>query len=103
MPSVLDGPWERDSLMWPIDRSVPIDDILHRTQGWWAVEAVNANAWPAAMEYLNRTSADVVLVAETKVAAGEKLAEAEQSARVNKWTGTPAVHRQRGGGEVHGG
>jgi len=82
--SVLDGPWESDSLFWPLNQHVPINDLSHRDQGWWTVEAVNPNAWPAAREYMHRTSADVVLVAETKVPAQET-ALAEQVARGDKW------------------
>ena len=82
--SVLNGPWERGSLLWPHDQEVPINDLSHRDQGWWAVDAVNPNAWPAAREYMHRTSTDVVLVAETKVSASET-ALAEQIARGDKW------------------
>ena len=82
--SVLDGPWERDSLLWPINQHVPIADLSHRDQGWWAVDAVNPNAWPAARGYMHRTSADAVLIAEAKVPADET-ALAEQVALGDKW------------------
>ena len=68
-------------------------------QGWWAIDTVNPNAWPAAADYLKRTSAEVVAVQEAKVEGGRHTAEAEQSIRACKWTASlePCVMSQCGG------
>ena len=84
--SVLDGPWERDSLLWPSELHVRIDDDSHVKQGWWAIDTVNPNAWPAAADYLKRTSVEVVAVQDAKVESGRHIDEAEQSMRACKWT-----------------
>ena len=74
-----------DSYLWPNDASLSSKDEEHRRNAWWAIDSVNPNAWPAAVEYLNSTTADIALVQEAKVQEGYPCDAAEQAARVKKW------------------
>ena len=74
-----DGCWDNDS-------SVPLGCINHRTQGWWAFDSLNPNAWPAGLDYMRRSGADVVLMQEARVKDGLKKDDAEQTARNAKWS-----------------
>ena len=56
-----------DSYLWPNDASLSSKDKEHRRDGWWAIDSVNPNAWPAAAEYLDNTTADIALVQDAKV------------------------------------
>ena len=91
-PGRLNGEWlpvavgSPDSWLWPNDASLSMKDVEHRRHGWWAIETLNPNAWPAAAEYLNGTSADIVLVQEAKVPEGYPADAAEQTARTLKWS-----------------
>ena len=55
-------------------------DKKFRELGLWAFDTLNANAWPAASEYLKLTSAAFVLIQESKLAEGQPIDEAEQAA-----------------------
>ena len=74
-----DGCWDNDS-------SVPLVCINHRTQGWWAFDSLNPNAWPEGLDYMRRSGADVVLKQETRVKDCLKKDDAEQTARNAKWS-----------------
>ena len=76
---------------WPNDASLSLLDEAHRKAGWWAIDTVNANAWPAGADYMARTAADVVLAQEVKVPNGYPREAAEQAARGVKWGG-PLSH-----------
>ncbi len=41
-------------------------DPSHRQTGAWAIDTINANAWPRASEVLRQSAADMALVQETK-------------------------------------
>ena len=47
--------------------TVQMGDQSHREHGLWAIDSLNANAWPSAAGYLATTSADIVPVQEAKV------------------------------------
>ena len=64
---------------------MPKVDTSHRKDRWWAIGTVNANAWPAAADYLATTAADFVVFQETKLPAGDPVKAAEQTVRGNKW------------------
>ena len=47
--------------------TLQMGDQSHREHGLWAIDSLNANAWPSAAGYIATTSADIVLVQEAKV------------------------------------
>ena len=77
---------ESDAYVWPNDGSLATADANHRASGLWAVDSVNFNAWPGGLEYLRRSAADFLVMQETKVAAGDAVAAAAQTARNSKWS-----------------
>ena len=70
---------------WPNDKSISLRDVSHREAGLFAVDTVNPNAWSVGADYMNRTSADVILVQEVKLPEGDPCQAAEQAARNAKW------------------
>ena len=74
-----------DCLTWTNDDSVSKLDTSHRKNQWWAIDTVNANAWPSAADYLATTAADFVVFQEARLTAGDSAKAAEQTARGNKW------------------
>ena len=60
---------------------------VHAQVGLWAIDTVNANAWPNFAAYLQRTSADVVVGQEAKRRLGDEVDSAVQSMRAHKWRG----------------
>ena len=60
-------------------------DDQHVKAGVWAIDTANPNAWPATLEYLKGTMADVILTQEVKKREGDEVAGAEGSARGAKW------------------
>ena len=72
--------------VWADDGSMSFLDDSHVAAGLWAVECINPNAWPATLEHLKATRADVILTQEVKKRGGDEVAAAENSARVAKWS-----------------
>ena len=70
---------------WPNDKSISLSDWSHRKAGLFAIDTVNPNAWGAGADYMNRSAADVILVQEVKLPAGDPCSSAEQTARNAKW------------------
>ena len=70
---------------WPNDKSISLSDWSHRKAGLFAIDTVNPNAWGAGADYMNRSAADVILVQEVKLPAGDPCSNAEQTARNAKW------------------
>ena len=66
-----------------------------RGRDWWLVDTVNANAWGGgeaegtkgrgALDFLQRTAADVVMVQETRLVGAMKREAAHRAARKAKW------------------
>ena len=62
-------------------------------RGWWLFDSVNANSWGVddavrgrgALDYLQRTSADVVAIQETKLNSEAKCGRARVAARRARW------------------
>ena len=79
------GTANMDGPAWPNDGSLATNDTSHRSAGLFAVDTVNPNARGAGAEYLQRTSADVVLGQEVKLPYGYPCEAAEQAARNAKW------------------
>ena len=59
--------YQKDPLRWVIPQEVRADCMLHREAGIWAVDTINPNGMPGMHKYLELTSADAVLVQETKM------------------------------------
>ena len=55
--------------------TVKLSDQSHRGMGLWAIDTINPNAWPGAVEYMSTTAADAIMVQETRVAAEETAAK----------------------------
>ena len=85
---------------WPNDLSLAMNDVSHREAGLFAIDTVNPNAWGGGAEYLQRTSADVVLCQEVKLPHGYPCEAAEQAARNAKWklSVEPCLVTKAGGG-----
>ena len=71
-----------------------VQEAFGQSRGWWLFDTVNANAWGAddsagkgrgALDFLHRTSADVVGIQETRMATCEKCAAGMVAARKAKW------------------
>ena len=77
-------PGSIDCWTWLNDAPLSLEDSSHRGPGWWAIDTVNANAWPAGACYMARTAADFRLAQEVKVPRGYPREAAEQAARGNK-------------------
>ena len=71
---------------WQNDASLPLADTSHRRQVWWAIDTVNANAWPVGANYMSLTVVDFLLAQEVRVAKGYPKLAAEQAARGDKWS-----------------
>ena len=65
-----------------------------QARGWWLFDTVNANAWGAddtagkgrgALDFLHRSSADVVGIQETRLATRERCSAGMLAARKAKW------------------
>ena len=86
-----------------------------RSQGWWAVDCANPNSWATAGEtLLPRSTADVLLIQETRIFIPDRIQAAERRSRATGWSpvftpahalpssnlgsGGCAVLRARGGG-----
>lgn len=70
---------------WPDDGSLAAGCEQHRRQGLWAIETLNPDCWPSALEYLKMTTADVALIQECKTVGGSATDEAEAAVRHAKW------------------
>ena len=51
---------------WPDDGSLAAGCEQHRQQGLWAVDSVNPDCWPSALEYLKMSAADLALIQECR-------------------------------------
>ena len=60
---------------------------VHRKLGLWAFDTLNPNAWSGFKDYVSESSADAVLGQEMKLRWPDKVAAAETSLRVAKWSG----------------
>jgi hypothetical protein len=69
----------------PIHESVSYLDDWHVKAGLWAFDTANPNAWHKGKDYLAGTTADIILLQETKVEGGDKLDSAEAAAKSLKW------------------
>ncbi len=65
--------------------SVQAGDVGHRAWGLWALDSANANAWHGALDYLKTSAADFCALQETRRAAGQAVAEAEDAAARHGW------------------
>ena len=54
-------------------------------RGVWSLDTVNANAWPGARRILERSSAEVALIQETRIDDVELCRQTEQAARGYGW------------------
>ena len=63
-------------------------------RGWWVIDTVNANSWggtegaskgKGALDFLQRSMADVVMIQETRLADPGKRQAAHRAARRSKW------------------
>ena len=71
--------------------------------GWWAIDTVNPNAWPAGSNYLALTAADVLLTQEVRVTRGHARLAAGQAARGIKWNlAIEPCNVAKGGGKSAG-
>ena len=70
-----------------------------RQLGLWAIDSVNANAWPGLYEYITTTAADIVMGQEVKRLPGDQTAAAEAALRNLKWRGkiNPCERGPKGG------
>ncbi len=57
---------EEHGFVWPDDGTLSMLDDQHGAAGLWAIETANPNAWPATLEHLKATEADVILTQEVK-------------------------------------
>ena len=73
-----------EELHWPDDGSLSASDRSHITAGLWAIDTINANAWPGTLEFLLASAADFVAAQECRIRS-EQCAEKEASARSSKW------------------
>ena len=64
--------------------TVNLGDGGHRKKGLWALDTVNPNAWPGAMEVLASSAADFIAVQEAKVEQEEK-ENKEAAAKGQSW------------------
>ena len=81
---------------------VNFGDATHRDEGWWAVDSVNPNAWPGAVEAMSSSAADFLTVQEAKVETGA-VADAESAARGKGWRAAIApCNFAEGGGKSAG-
>ncbi len=80
-----------------LPKECKLKDASHRRAGIWALDAVNANAWPRAAEHLASTAADIVMVQETRRGPRGKNAAEREAARL-KWSASlaPGVVTQAG-------
>ena len=53
---------------WALDAGVDSADVAHRKAGLWAIDSLNPNAWPAALDYMQVAGADFALVQEEDAA-----------------------------------
>ena len=87
-PAVSEGDEESseasEELYWPDDGSLSASDRSHITAGLWAIDTINANAWPGTLEFLLASAADFVAAQECRIRS-EQCAEKEASARSSKW------------------
>ncbi len=60
-------------------------DASHRSAGVWAIDSVNANAWPRAHEVLESSASDMALIQETK-RRGKPRQAAERQAAASRWS-----------------
>ena len=69
-----------------------LDDKDWRKQGWWAIDSGNANSWKTAVDsILPRSSADVLLLQETRIFVPDRILAAERTSRASGWN--PALTR----------
>ncbi len=69
---------------WPHDGSLSAADRSHVVAGLWAIDTLNPNAWPGAIEYLGQSAADFVTVQESRVRS-QQCEDKESTARMSKW------------------
>ncbi len=74
-----------DTSPWHGDGTLSAADARHTAAGLWAVDTVNPNAWPGALEYLGVSGADFVAIQECRVRS-QHCADKEASARGVKWS-----------------
>jgi hypothetical protein len=81
------GAWSTDQTM--VGRIVSdttfAASVFFRQHGFWAVDTVNANAWPAAHDYLATTAADACLIQELRCGTRLQVIKAERQAAHIKW------------------
>ena len=59
-------------------------DVSHRAHGLWAVDSVNPNAWDATVKYIERTSADILALQETR-RSPDQIDSAVRVAAAKRW------------------
>ncbi len=82
-----------------------VESDAHRAFGMWAIDGINPNAWAAGCGYLERTTADAVLVQEARRLPGPQVRTAERAASRRGWSATleGAVPPLGGNGPARGG
>ena len=68
-----------------LEPGLEVSNSKHLDAGCWAIDTGNANAWAGCFEFLERSTAHIVLFQECKLAAGDSVCAAEQRARNLKW------------------
>ncbi len=80
-----------------LPRECKLRDESHRRAGLWALDTINPNAWPRAVEHIGGSAADVVMVQEVRRGSCDVNA-AEREAAATSWTMSlaPGVLTQAG-------
>ena len=75
------------------------DASYHRHTGLWAIDSANGNSWLGGAKYLELTSADIVLIQESKLRGSDAIQSVEDAALNHGWKATlsAATTGERGG------